>query len=246
MRLRRFRGLAALWLCLTLAACNTPEALTPKAEIPNAENTQSTERQDTVASQPVRNTDDTRDARPLDQTVADNGAPQNTLEAQQQALQRGEENPSLTRSNNTVLSAGLYKNNSDAKPASNLYSTVDTKGTIRFLPIIGAPLQAVTPLSKELGNSARSNGLKIKGSNDQSAEHVLKGYLSAFSDGKNVTVVYVWDVLDNAGARLHRIQGQESIPGKSSDAWSVVPPSLMQQIGAETIAEYMKWRQAQG
>jgi len=121
-----------------------------------------------------------------------------------------------------------------------------TSGTIRFLPIIGAPVQAVTPLSKELGHSARGNGLTIKGSSDQTAEHVLKGYLSAFADGDKVTVVYVWDVLDNAGARLHRIQGQTSVPGGGGDTWSSVPADAMQEIGVNTIAEYLKWKQAQG
>lgn len=239
-----FHAFAALCLCVPLAACNTPDALTPKAEVPNGdktENVQTTDRQDT-ARRPLRDKVDPQDTQPVD----DGQAPQNTLEAQQQALQRGEQNPSLTKAENTTLSANLYKNDSDAKPANNLYSATQSKGTIRFLPIIGAPVQAVTPLSKELGSSARANGIVIKGSNDQTAEHVLKGYLSAFSDGKNVTVIYVWDVLDNSGARLHRIQGQETVPGKAADAWSVVPPELMQQIGTATIAEYMKWLKAQG
>jgi hypothetical protein len=250
-----FHAFAALCLCLFLGACNTPDALTPKADVPGADNNQTlqpvrtTNRQDT--SRPLKKIDED-DSQPVD----DVQRPQNTLEAQQQALQRGEENPSLTKpdtvvaqnnQDNTTLSANLYKSNSDAKPASNLYSAATSgKNTIRFLPIIGAPVQAVTPLSKELGNSARANGLVIKGSSDQTAEHVLKGYLSAFSDGKKVTVIYVWDVLDNSGARLHRIQGQETVPGKASDAWSAVPPELMQQIGNATIAEYMKWLQSQG
>jgi hypothetical protein len=247
-----YRVFAALGLCLLLGACNTPDALTPKADVPGADSTVQTtrtaERQDT--SRPLRRIDED-DSRPADNARA----PQNTLEAQQQALERGEENPSLTRpdtvvaqngQDSTVLSANLYKTNSDAKPASNLYSAVSAKNTIRFLPIIGAPVQAVTPLSRELGNSARANGLVIKGSSDQTAGHVLKGYLSAFADGRKVTVVYVWDVLDNAGSRLHRIQGQETVAAKASDAWSAVPPEVMQQIGSATIAEYMKWLQTQG
>jgi hypothetical protein len=247
-----FHAFAALCLCLFLTACNTPDALTPKKDVPGADNsqtvqpTETAERQDT--RRPLKKIDED-DTQPVDNARA----PQNTLEAQQQALEKGEQNPSLTEQEtananreNTTLSANLYKNNSDAKPANNLYSATSSKGSIRFLPIIGAPVQAVTPLSKELGASARANGLTIKGSSDQTAEHVLKGYLSAFADGKKTTVIYVWDVLDNAGARLHRIQGQETIPGKAADAWSAVPPELMQQIGNATIAEYMKWRQTQG
>ncbi len=75
---------------------------------------------------------------------------------------------------------------------------------------------------------------------------VLDPTIPMFADGKKVTVVYVWDVLDNSGSRLHRIQGQETVPGKAADAWSAVPPELMQQIGNATIAEYMKWLQSQG
>jgi hypothetical protein len=237
-------------LCVLLAGCNT-DGLTPQAEIPGAQPAEKT----VADTQPVDADPDlpataTRDKKPMiDQDVADseNPAPQNTLQAQADAIEGGQDNPSLTRSKDGGnLGANLYK--SDAKPqVTSLYTANTAKGTIRFLPIIGAPVQAVTPLSKELGASARGNGLTIKASNDETAEHVLKGYLSAFNDGGKVTVVYVWDVLDNAGARLHRIQGQQSVnAGKSTDAWGAVPPELMQEIGVATIAEYMKWRQSQG
>jgi hypothetical protein len=118
--------------------------------------------------------------------------------------------------------------------------------TVRFLPIIGAPVQAVTPLSRQLGAEARSHGLSIKSSNDNSSSYILKGYLSAFSDSGKVTVVYVWDVLDNSGSRLHRIQGQESVPSAAQDPWAAVPASVMQQIASKTITEFSSWREARG
>ncbi|MBY3133109.1 hypothetical protein [Rhizobium laguerreae] len=118
--------------------------------------------------------------------------------------------------------------------------------TVRFLPIIGAPVQAVTPLSRQLGAEARAHGLSIKSSNDASSDYILKGYLSAFSDDGRVTVVYVWDILDSGGGRLHRIQGQESVPTAAADPWAGVPASVMQQIASKTIAEFSSWRQTQG
>ena len=248
MRRQRF-AFATLCLLVLLAGCNTTDALTPQADVPNVDkqNTAAADPQTlTTNSQPQQIDTTDNSAQPLNETASTTYAPQNTLEAQAAALEKGEPNPALTRQENTTLGANLYKSNNDAKPVSSLYASVPAKGSIRFLPIIGAPVQAVTPLSRELGNSARSNGLSIKASSDPSSEHVLKGYLSAFSDGKQVTVVYVWDVLDNAGARLHRIQGQESVPGKPGDAWQSVPPEIMQQIGVNTIAEYMKWKGAQG
>jgi hypothetical protein len=115
-------------------------------------------------------------------------------------------------------------------------------GTIRFLPIIGAPVEAVTPLSKQLGNEARSHGLTIKAAADTSSQHMLKGYFSALKDGNKTTVVYVWDVLDGAGNRLHRIQGQDTVDATAADLWSAVPPQTMQAIATETIAKYLSWR----
>lgn len=119
-------------------------------------------------------------------------------------------------------------------------------GTIRFLPIIGAPVQSVTPLSRQLGAEARGKGLTIKSASDPASEHILKGYLSAFGDGGTVTVVYVWDVLDSGGNRIHRIQGEEKVPSAATDPWAGVPASLMQQIGTKTIAQYTAWRQSHG
>ncbi|MDE1991919.1 MAG: hypothetical protein KGI75_05420 [Rhizobiaceae bacterium] len=120
------------------------------------------------------------------------------------------------------------------------------RNSVRFLPIIGAPVQAVTPLSRQLGSEARSLGLTIKSSSDSSAAYILKGYLSAFQDGPQISVTYVWDVLDNNGSRLHRIQGSESAPLKRGDPWASVPPSVMQKIATETMADFNSWRDSRG
>jgi hypothetical protein len=118
-------------------------------------------------------------------------------------------------------------------------------GGIRFLPIIGAPVQAVTPLSKQLGASARAQGLTIKSSGDTTSDHILKGYFSALNDGGKTTVVYVWDVLDGSGNRLHRIQGQDTVTSSAAEPWSAIPPETMQAIGSKTIDAYLEWRRSQ-
>ncbi len=118
--------------------------------------------------------------------------------------------------------------------------------SIRFLPIIGAPVQAVTPLSRQLGADARSLGLTIKSSSDASASYILKGYLSAFEDGPQISVTYVWDVLDGAGNRVHRIQGAESAPLKRGDPWTAVPPAVMQKIATKTMSDFNSWRNSNG
>lgn len=250
---RTFHAIIAA-LTLLLAGCST-DGLTPQAEVPGATKTADVTPVDQQPSQideiPAQTTNAKKPFIDSDDTAASDDPPQNTLEAQAQAIEQGQDNPSLTKVRDPAkdqgnLGANLYKTDSQTQQVSSIYSATTAKGTIRFLPIIGAPVQAVTPLSKELGASARGNGLTIKASGDQTAEHVLKGYLSAFNDGGKVTIVYVWDVLDNSGARLHRIQGQESVKATGADTWSSVPPETMQEIGVNTIAEYMKWRQSQG
>lgn len=185
---------------------------------------------------------------------AGTGAPPTTMQAQADAL---------TRNGNSPAASGPIESQELAPPSSteepnapqtqtaaldpSVSSSTSVRGnTVRFLPIIGAPVQAVTPLSRQLGAEARAHGLAIKSSNDTSSDYILKGYLSAFSDDGKVTVVYVWDVLDNAGARLHRIQGQESVPTAAADPWAGVPASVMQQIASKTITEFTSWRQNQG
>lgn len=115
-------------------------------------------------------------------------------------------------------------------------------GSLRFTPVIGAPVGAVTPLSRQLAAEARSRGFTIVSAAGQEGRHVLKGYFSAFNDGAKTTIVFVWDVLDPSGARLHRIQGQEEVPGAAgADPWAGVPPATMERIAARTFQDYQAW-----
>ena len=112
---------------------------------------------------------------------------------------------------------------------------------LRFDPIVGATVEAATPLTERLAISARARGIRLAGSTDPSTTHVLKGYFSALSEGKETTIIYVWDVYDPAGHRLHRINGQQKTPSNGSDGWSAVSPSTMQTIADLTIDQLTAW-----
>lgn len=119
-------------------------------------------------------------------------------------------------------------------------------GTISFTPVIGAPVEAVQPLSRRLGAEAKNNGLTILQSTSDQSDHILKGYFSAYSDGDKTTVAFVWDVLDSNGNRLHRIRGQEIAQGTASDPWGVVQSATMETIATKTINGYLSWRATAG
>lgn len=259
MRSRRLA--VSIGLMLLLAGCNSTEVLTPPAEVGDGSQA-STYSQQLAApaggSQPVQ-------SAPLGQPGAYGEpvrGPQNSLEAQAAALAQGGRNPVASApldgaDAQTFPSAPQQTAQQPVRQASQpaqaapqsqqaaLPPAAQATGSIRFLPIIGAPVQAVTPLSRQLGAEARARGLTIKSASDASSEHILKGYFSAFSDSGNVTITYVWDILDASGGRLHRIQGQEVVPSGAQDPWAAVPASVMQQIATKSMAEYVSWRNSQ-
>jgi hypothetical protein len=116
------------------------------------------------------------------------------------------------------------------------------RGQIRFMPVIGAPVNAVTPLSRQLAVEARNRGLAILSAADSGGDHVLKGYFSADNFDGKTTVYYVWDILDSAGNRMTRVQGQETFAGGSGDPWASVPADVMERIAARTLSDYVAWR----
>lgn len=238
-----FPALVIPVLALALSACNTTEALTPQVNVGH-NNAQST---------PVTQGDLDQMAAAADRAPAGASAtassvpayaPQNSMQAQAQALSSGSQYGEPLGQNQSPAPPPAGGEPPPSRQTASLAPAASTN-TIRFLPIIGAPVQAVTPLSRQLGAEARAKGLTIRASNDNSAENILKGYFSAFADGAKVNVIYVWDVLDANGVRLHRLQGQETIAAKGSDPWAAVTDRVMQDIAAKTLNDYSSWKQSQ-
>ncbi|MEP9396582.1 hypothetical protein [Mesorhizobium sp. KR2-14] len=118
---------------------------------------------------------------------------------------------------------------------------ISTNARIQIAPIVGASVEAATPLTERLAVRARERGIRLAGSADATATHVLKGYFSALTEGKETVVVYVWDVYDPEGTRLHRINGQQKVQISGGDGWSTVPPAAMQTIADSTIDQLSSW-----
>lgn len=248
------KRLALIGLIATLAGCNSTDALIPRADVGNGFNSPPVTQSDLdrmsaettpVTTMPVASaTQQTAFTASGTSTGADTAG---TLQGQADALARNggahratEADADLAR---TTAQRSLAAETSEgAEEVAALPRATEGGETIRFLPIIGAPVEAVTPLSKRLGAEARSSGLTIRSASDNSARYILKGYFSAMNDSGKTTVVYVWDVLDSGGARLHRIQGQETVSGTASDPWTVVPARTMEGIAQKTIRQYLDWR----
>ncbi|RAZ78556.1 hypothetical protein [Mesorhizobium atlanticum] len=121
-------------------------------------------------------------------------------------------------------------------------TAVLAKTRLQVAPIVGASVDAAAPLTAELQTRAKQRGLTLVGSTDQTATHVLKGYFSTMSEGKDTTVIYVWDIYDPSGNRLHRINGQQKAPAVGSgEGWPTVAPATMQAIADQTIDQFAAW-----
>ena len=112
---------------------------------------------------------------------------------------------------------------------------------LRFDSVVGATVEAVAPLNERLASRARAAGIKIAGNTDPSTTHILKGYFSTLSEAGETTVIYVWDVYDADGNRLHRINGQQKAGSAAGEGWGAVPPATMQAIADVTIEQLATW-----
>lgn len=116
---------------------------------------------------------------------------------------------------------------------------------VSFHPVTGAPADKLSALSLTLAQKTKENGITIVSTSNAEAQYSIKGFLSAFSDDTNTTVVYVWDILDPTGARLYRIQGQKEAVGSGADPWQFATPNVMQAIADESIADFLIWQRQQ-
>jgi hypothetical protein len=128
-----------------------------------------------------------------------------------------------------------------AQQSGTQISALVTNARIQFAPVIGATSAASQPLASRLSQQATARGLSLVTSENGGATHVLKGYFSAISDGGQTTVIYVWDVLDPAGTRVHRIQGQSKAPTRGGDGWSSVETATMEAIADQTLDQLVSW-----
>lgn len=217
--MRRSALLAACLLAaLATAACST-DGMIPPAELGGAGTTSTSVAAPSPALAPVASAPTT--SSPGDTTTLSTSADAAPLSAEATPAFSGTE-PSAT------MPQG------DGGPVAAVIST----SRVQFAPITGATSEAAAPLSERLAARARERGIGLAG-NGALPTHILKGYFSEIPDGEATTVVYVWDVLDPAGNRLHRIQGTAKADG--AGGWSAVSAKTMQAIADRTIDELAQW-----
>jgi hypothetical protein len=129
---------------------------------------------------------------------------------------------------------------------SNTNTLAPQTPPVSFLPVTGAPHSTVAALATSMRRAALAQSVPIVVSINDGAQYQIKGYFSALSDSGTTILVYVWDVLDRNGTRIHRISGQERTRSASgSDPWMSVDENLIDHVAQSTMSSLRTWMRTQ-
>lgn len=104
-------------------------------------------------------------------------------------------------------------------------------------PIIGPPDAVSKSFVQQLNAAALKNDVALLADADAKAPVTLHSYLLVERSGSNVKVLYVWDITDEAGQRLRRIEGEEVVPSAGgADAWGSVSPAVTGPMAEKAMA----------
>lgn len=136
-------------------------------------------------------------------------------------------------------SLDIFNQSRSATAASPGVNIAEAK--FAFAPVTGGPPEEISTLSKQIAQNAEAAGLTLVQQGDPSTTYLVKGYLSAVGGSSGTVVIYVWDVLDTSGARLHRISGQENSGASSGDPWAGVSNKTLSTIARDTVGQLAAW-----
>lgn len=213
-----FKSILSLALLLTIAACTSASVEQDLAPQPIISQTQ-------PAITPSAQTDPNALATQTSPTPV-----QNVTEAQLQP-----------QTGNQAQSTGLADGGAPTPTTTQEVASLDTSKAMTFLPFEGAPQSKASSLTRSLNSSAQANGLAILPTTRAGAKYRVKGYFSAFNDGNGTLLVYVWDVVDGSGKRVHRINGRERTGTSKTDPWQAITDVEIERVAKDTTSRLKTW-----
>ncbi|EAU40702.1 hypothetical protein FP2506_03209 [Fulvimarina pelagi HTCC2506] len=127
--------------------------------------------------------------------------------------------------------------NAPTEPPTQTAALGQPSSEVQFLPLVGAPNEQANLLAQALADEAARSSVTIRPAADGQAAVRLKGYFSAFDEGEQSVLVYVWDVLDQNDERIHRIQGQERFSKAADSPWAGVDRAVLDRVARATLQE---------
>jgi hypothetical protein len=110
-----------------------------------------------------------------------------------------------------------------------------------FTRISGAPGDVLIDLSSALNKEAAARNITLVPEDDATATYKVKGYVSAVGGPTGTLLVYVFDVLDGRGVRIHRVSGQERGGGAVNDPWGGILSTTVSRAARHAIDDLAAW-----
>ena len=110
-----------------------------------------------------------------------------------------------------------------------------------FAPVTGAPSEPVGHLYTAIRQEAGKRNITIVRPGDPSADYTVQGYLSAVGGTSGTVLVFVWDISDRNGTRVHRVSGQESSTNGAPDPWAAIDDNILNLVAVRTVDSIAAW-----
>ncbi len=149
--------------------------------------------------------------------------------------------PGTTPNSNALAAQQIPPPNPAIDETSQQTASLAPTASVSFLPVLGPPQSAVSKLSSAIKSSAKTNSVTLVSGAQRGAKYQIKGYFSALDDGSGTRFIYIWDVLNAQGKKIHRISGEERTNTRSSDPWQSVGSDMINKVVDRTMQDLRGW-----
>ncbi len=139
------------------------------------------------------------------------------------------------------IAAGL-ETNMNAPQGPPLANPADA--TFAFEPFPGIPGNVGDDLLRRIWQHAEREGIQVVKRPGGSALFTVEGTLTAVSNDTNSLIIYVFDIKDVTGRRLHRISGRQRSQESEGDPWSSVASGDLDEMARRVVALINAWLHA--
>jgi hypothetical protein len=112
---------------------------------------------------------------------------------------------------------------------------------LAFAPVTGVPSEPIARLNAAIREEAAKRSIIVVQSGDPNTDYIVQGYLSAVGGPSGTVLVFVWDIADRNGQRVHRVSGQESSTKGAPDPWAAVDSETLHIVALRTVDAIAAW-----
>ena len=115
-------------------------------------------------------------------------------------------------------------------------------GTVfQFLPFSGVPVNTADAIYKNVRAHATEEGITLALRLDEPSTYRVRTLINAVGTTDVSTFIFIVEIYDVAGKRVHRFVGQEYGTAPSGEAWSGIDSDTERHLGDRILAGVKAW-----